>query len=519
MLRISPYAYAALSGALLSLAYPPFGIGVLGCVGLVPLWYLCQDVLPGEALRRGLVWGAAFHAATVIWIFWATAVGGALAFVYLIACVGVFSVLLSLGCRRWGRRWVYFAPVLWFAWEYLRSIGVLGFPWLNLAHTMTYASLWIQMADLGGAHGVSLWATICNGLVYWTIESWRNRSSLKMAVCLLVVWGAWPGLYGAWRLAHLPPVNGTISIGVVQGNIDAGQRWSQEFKEVNYHRQARLSLELKEEEPALVVWSESAAISYLRYDKLYRTRFRQLADSLESPIFTGALDFESNAAAKGHSYNAAFLIRPGDAPLERYAKRQLVPFGEHNPLEYRFPILQKLDFGQANFSPGPDTTVFEIPGLRLPGQGVRHARFGALICFESIFPELTRAYRDKKIDFLVIITNDGWYGRFSAAYQHAQAAVYRAVETRRPIARCANTGVSFFIDFAGRVVKPSPIYEEWASVAQLETSDAETVYSRYGDVLPPWIVGIACLGLVTLFLPKHGRNSEPGRNNPSELKV
>jgi len=300
-------------------------------------------------------------------------------------------------------------------------------------------------------------------------------------------------------------------VGVVQGNVDAAQRWSQLFKEANYRKYARLSLSLADENPAVIVWPESAALSYLQIDRLYRERFRALADSLHTPIFTGALDFENDSTETGHSYNAAFLIRPGGAPLERYAKRQLVPFGEHNPLERTFPILQQVDFGQANFTPGPEATIFSVPSLKLTGGGDRPARFGALICFESIFPKLTRSFRDGNIDFLVIITNDGWFGELAAPYQHAAIAVYRAIESRRPVARCANTGISLFIDQAGRISQPSPTYEEHAMVARLETTEAVTLYARYGDLAPRVVLLVAGLGLLTLLIP--GRRNGSGNQS------
>jgi apolipoprotein N-acyltransferase len=172
--------------------------------------------------------------------------------------------------------------------------------------------------------------------------------------------------------------------------------------------------------------------------------------------------------------------------LGRYDKIHLVPFGEYIPLQkFLFFIESSIGEGIGNFKPGK-----EILNLSLP-QG----KFGVLICFEIIFPDLCRRFVKRGAIFLVTITNDAWFGRTSAPYQHLAIATFRAVENRVYITRAANTGISAFIDPKGRIVEQGGIFTEEAMNGAIRLSKEKTFYTLYGDVFA-WI----CSGLSFLLL-------------------
>jgi apolipoprotein N-acyltransferase len=187
------------------------------------------------------------------------------------------------------------------------------------------------------------------------------------------------------------------------------------------------------------------------------------------------------AAHRRADYNAAFLFDVRGDPLQRYVKRQLVPFSEWLP--WRFLRIMEINFGQADFTPGRRATPLRCGG---------HAA-GVLICIEAIFPQLARATVREGADLLVNITNDVWFGDTAAPYEHAAMARTRAVELRRPLVRCANTGVSMIVDRAGRVSRRLGMSERGEIRALVHPERTMTLYARFGD----WVVAVAAFVLLT----------------------
>jgi apolipoprotein N-acyltransferase len=224
---------------------------------------------------------------------------------------------------------------------------------------------------------------------------------------------------------------------------------------------------------------------------------------------------------------------PHDENIISYAKMQLVPFGERVPYQDSFPFkyivkfLDALEMGQGNWSPGKKVTIFPLAteGKRKNKPNIKPAVyndlkadttfFAAPICYESVFPELIRKFVARGAEFLVIITNDAWFGRahlpeiFSGGlFQHAQIATFRAIENRIEIARCANTGVTTFIDSFGRMRKSTQIFEEAVIVDNVALRSKTTFYTRYGNVFSYMVSSIAVLTIIyALFSRVSARNN------------
>ncbi len=181
-----------------------------------------------------------------------------------------------------------------------------------------------------------------------------------------------------------------------------------------------------------------------------------------------------------HYFNSAFLISPEKKILGRYDKIHLVPFGEYAPLSSIFGFTRDIIGAMGDFHSGEEVVTLAIP------QG----RFGVLICYEAIFPDLTRQFVEKGAQFLVNITNDAWFGRTAAPFQHLSMARLRAIENRVPIARAANTGVSGFIDPSGRLIQSSEIFTKAILSDTIYLRKVWSFYTQFGDVFTYLLPGL-----------------------------
>jgi len=223
-----------------------------------------------------------------------------------------------------------------------------------------------------------------------------------------------------------------------------------------------------------------------------------LVRSSRVPLLFGspALRFYPNG--RPYLMNSAYLMSHDGILLGRYDKRHLVPFGEYIPLHSSLLFfLDKLVEGIGDFEAGTQAVVLPLPSREAqfsshPSDG--KAAFGVVICYEVIFPNLVREFAANGADFMVTITNDAWFGKSAAAYQHFGMVVLRAVENRRAFARAANTGISGFIDPQGRILRATPIFEEAAFTGRIPLDRTLTFYTNYGDVF-----AYACVIITGLF--------------------
>ena len=498
------WTWPALSGLLLGLAFPtdPQGPAAFlftsawAWVALVPLLAILSGLARGgqtggrhafrRAFRRGWVAGAVFTLVTMYWV--AGTQGGGLAVVggtllmaaYLGLFTGVFAAAQALAFQGLGPVGALAAPVLWTAVEYVLSLGELGFPWLLLGHSQAANAALIQYAEYTGAYGVSFCVVLVNALAYLAAAGpWERRRRLTFAAAAVAALGV-PWLWGRAVLARAETPPGGTAVGVVQSNLGV-EKWRPGGLQRAFQALEDLSRRAAAEGAGLLIWPETALPCRLGWDPHCRERVQDLADELDAAVFTGAPDADPDT---GEPYNAAFLVQPGEQALQSYAKMHLVPFGERTPFRDRIPFLRRIDWstltgdlGPAEFAPGTERTLFVYEG----------GRFGTLICFESVFPDLVRgnvsgSEGSAGADFLVIITNDSWFGATAGPYQHARIAALRAVENRIPIARCATSGISLFIDAFGRTSGTTPLYEEAVRVASVAPRRGDTAYTRHGDV-------------------------------------
>jgi apolipoprotein N-acyltransferase len=289
--------------------------------------------------------------------------------------------------------------------------------------------------------------------------------------------------YGNWRLTSLEGNLGpSFKVALVQGNIAQDTKWDPAFQQTTLEKYWRLTRKVAKEQPQLVIWPETATPFYFLADRKNSETLLRQVRQMQIPLLFGSPAY----GRKGELlrfYNRAYLLDGHGMLIGYYDKIHLVPFGEYVPWKNILFFVDKLVQAAGDFASGEQAVVLDLPPAKL----------GVLICYEAIFPELSRDLVNAGANFLVNITNDAWFGRSSAPYQHLSMAVLRSVENRVPIARCANTGISSLIDSRGRILRVTGLFEDAAILGIIQLGDAKTFYTRYGD----WVTWI-CL-FVTVF--------------------
>jgi len=294
-----------------------------------------------------------------------------------------------------------------------------------------------------------------------------------------------PYVYGKHAIPK-DPVPGDLKVALIQPNMEPDIKWDSRYIEHNLEILFDLTRQIKPEHPDLIIWPETATPCYLMKQSKYRQRVLDLVEELGIPLLTGAPDYAPVGTDQVEYFNSAFFFVPGRLKVQQYSKMQLVPFSEKIPYDEKIPLLRKINFGEADFTPGREQTIFDHP----------LGNFAVLVCFESIFPQLAREFHRLGADFLVVITNDGWFGKTAAPFQHAQIAIFRGIEMRTSIARCANTGVSMVIDPYGRVTGETPIFVKEKVVSEISLQKQTTFYARRGEWLSWACVVVSCLFLI-----------------------
>jgi apolipoprotein N-acyltransferase len=493
------YSFVAVcSGLLLTACFPPFGFAFVGWGALVPLFYLAARSKPPACFTLGWLAGL-FHGLSLLyWITYVVNRYGNLPLpvslticFLLVAYLAIFPGLFCAGLswlRNRGLPWLAAAPFLWVTLELGKSRLLTGFPWENLGYSQYSWLPVIQMADLTGVFGISLVLVISNVLLFTLIfltKGQRKALTRLYPLVLLILLVSTVVGYGSWRLTSSEDNLGpSFKVALVQGNIAQDTKWDPAFQQTTLEKYLRLTREVLKEQPQLLIWPETATPFYFLADrKNSETLLRQVRE-MQIPLLFGSPAY----GRKGELlrfYNRAYLLDGQGRLIGYYDKIHLVPFGEYVPWKNILFFVNKLVQAAGDFASGEQAVVLDLPP----------ARAGVLICYEAIFPELSRDLVNAGANFLVNLTNDAWFGRSSAPYQHLSMAVLRAVENRVPMARCANTGISGFIDSRGRILQVTSLFEDATMLGSVQLGERKTLYTRYGD----WVAWICLFVTVSVF--------------------
>jgi apolipoprotein N-acyltransferase len=502
-------------GLLLAAAFPNLDLWPLTLVGLVPLLWLAQSLAPRKAFLAGWIFGLVLNLGLRYWLTvvmttyggvpWALSILGlVLLELYLSLYVAAFAGLTSY-LRLRGLSPLWCAPLIWAGLEWVRGWALTGFPWLPLAAGLTSFPVLLQSAEWWGATGVSACVVLVNALLAraWLppeAAPWRERRRLAaglMAVILLT--SAYMG--GAWRMEQVRLAAAKapqLTVSVVQANIPLEDLWrrGQRSSVVQRHLAltAQASLQVTER-PWLVVWPESAAPFFFLNDARDSQPVLEAARGLGAYITLGSQGV-IKAGPPLVASNRAWMVGPGGDPRGYYDKVHLVPFGEYVPSPRVFFFVKAIAALGIDFQPGARGDTLEAGGAVL----------GPLICYESIFPELAQAQRQKGAVLMVNQTNDSWYGRTGAAYQHMSHLVLRAVENRVAAARAANTGVSCFVLPDGRVEQATGLFVPAVETRRLPLLSMPTLFTQSGDLAGPLGLGLSLAAWLWAWLGGRRKN-------------
>lgn len=495
---------AVLSAILLVLSFPNFNLSFLAWIAFVPLLLAIGNQRPRTAFLLSYLCGVIFFLGTGYWLIHVTLPGMIAAVLFLALYFGIFGSVAGyvLHIRNHGA--LLFIPALWVAVEWLRSNLLTGFGWALLAHSQAGALPVIQVADITGAYGTSFLVMLINAAIFITIRDFRTKApraipSLAVAVIVLYVSAA----YGTVRIKNIF-AGEELKVSVVQGNIPQSEKWDPDFKNAIIDKYERLTKEAAKDNPDLIVWPESSMPGFLSMEKPLSDRMKALSMSAGTNILIGAPREEDSYA---RFYNSALLFSGEGRIVGRYDKIHLVPFGEYIPFKKIFSFAEKLTKSQiGDFSPGTEYKVFKFFIERrsvdesASWKLLKKAKFSCLICFEDIFPDLSRQFVKNGANFLVNITNDAWYGRTGAPYQHMQCSVFRAVENRVNVVRAANTGISCFIDQKGRITDMVEsggdlLFVDGIKTCSIILTPTRTFYTVHGDIF-----AYLCMLYVFLFI-------------------
>lgn len=495
---------------LLTLSYPSPNCGWLAWVALAP-WFIA--IAGGKnksaAVYSGIV-GGVFFVVNLYWLYYVTPLGWILLGLYCGGYFLAFGLVAGFIMRRIpGLPFTAFFPFLWVSFEYLRSFILSGFPWFFIGHTQ-YAFLpIIQIADVTGVYGISFIVVLVNACVtdivlYFTSLKDSNKRACAFVIIFTVVFVVLSMSYGWFRLRGTEIVEGP-KITVVQGNIPQGLKMdmSEEQQVLNLEKYFNLSKQAFGEEIDLLVWPETMvpgllnidpALTGRQMDKLSQELVKALAIQAKSNLLMGgtAIGLADN---EQRFYNSAFFYNKDGNLIRRYDKIHLVPFGEYTPLKSIFPFLARLVPYEISLSSGTERTIFELD----TGRGNKF-RFGVVICYEDTVAPLVREFKKGGADFMLNITNDGWFRDSAELDQHLAIMVFRAVENRVGMVRAANTGISSFVSPNGEVYAELSKDNKRREIEGVLTDriilygrDSNSWYTSYGDIFAIFCMAVSII--------------------------
>ncbi len=487
---------AALTGVLYPLTFMIPYTGILAWVLLIPLFWAIESKSAPDAFKLGLLAGLVSNLAGTYWLIGTLSRFGGFPIIVSVLFIIVLSafsglsyalfsyIVTKLGfLRKPGVVSALLVAAVWTSVEYL-------FPFLfpyGIANSQADYIPVIQVFDLFGVYALSFIIVVVNVALMRVLKKATGESPLpagEIALALALVVSTL--VYGYIRIdavdreiAEAPK----LRIGMVQANFDFLEK-SESQEEVVTERHKEMSLALKSAD--LIIWPETAIQAWFPTESDYLL----VGDKMGVPQMDGKFfivggmsftpkdpDAEVLTDEDLTMYNTAFLSDSNGVIIGRYHKIKLLLFGEYLPFTNLIPALRNISPASGNFTPGGELNLFEIED--------KGARIAPIICYEDIIPSFSRRFVEKGANLIVNITNDAWFGRTVAPYQHLIVSIPRTVETRRYLLRSTNTGISAVIDPVGRVVAKTPIFVKTNLESEVGLMNgAPTLYTRVGDVFP-----------------------------------
>ncbi len=516
---------AILSGVLLSLPFLNLVSSLLMFIALVPLFFAIDHILNHKTRRWLNFWLYVYislltwNVLTTWWIINATAFFGVLAMISnAVLMCSVFFVIYKISDITGKKSLPYVFIIIWLGFEYFYFDAEISWPWLTLGNAFSNDIMLIQWYEYTGVLGGSLWILVCNFIIFYALKNFLTGANLKgykralMAFVLIIV----PVGISLHIFYHYHEKEQPYRFTVVQPNIDPyNEKFSGMPVSEQMDKMINLALQASDSTTQFIIFPETALPEGIWEEQLlYSDEYLRLQQVFKKfphcEIITGASTARvippnekipssarrfSDANRYYERFNTALFVTPR-SPLQIYHKSKLVIGVEKMPYPAIFKFIEKYAINL-----GGITGSLGIQKEQIPFESAQyHVRLGTAICYESVYGEFVTRYIKNGAQFFVIITNDGWWGNTPGHRQHKSYASLRAIETRRSIARSANTGISCFINQRGEIIQPTTYWREAVITGQLNANNDITFYVRYGDYLGRIAAFFAVLLMVYAFV-------------------
>jgi apolipoprotein N-acyltransferase len=509
--RILFLAAAPVSGALVTLCFPPFSLHFIAWIALAPFLYSIERTNGRGAVLRGYLFGVAYFA-SLFW--WLTVVRypaplGYACFVVLIPVIFIPWAWISNRLMQRGAPLfrVWLPAALWIVFERAMSYGTFALPWWSLGNTQTANPVVAQLAAIGSIYLISLLVLLVN-FFFISLFARRSRRELPVwiALGLAVVFTI---AYGAACLSRKPRLDRPVRAALVQASFNQEEKVEQVelgrlfFKHIEMTDQA-----VAERRPDLVVWPETITPLVWINGPGNLEPFMRRMKLWNAPLIAGVYDWPG-----GKSYNSVVAIDPEKGITGKYDKVQLVPFGEMFP--YR-KLVERISPWAGRWIV---KNVYEEDTTRGAGfktLDTRLGKFGVMICFESVFPQIARRMTSLGAEYLLVVTNDAWFKKTAGTYQHADMARLRAIENRRYLMQSANSGVTSIIDPYGRIVAETGVFDRTILYGTIYPQRGLSFYTRFGDITVWLCLALSIAGIAYYFLTRKTPARPPAEPAPKK---
>ncbi len=503
-LTAKDYLIISLSGVLFASAFFSRYLSHLAWICLVPLFFAIDKKSPYASLKAGIIFGTAANFVGQYWLIGTLNRFGGFPWIVstifiLILCLymalqfGLFSYLCTrcVAIHKKSIAGGLMAATIWVGLEYL-------FPKLfpyGISNSQGFNTILIQVADLFGMYFLSFVVVNVNYSIFSIIKKyaetgvWSLKTGLLSFALLLFVL-----TYGSFRLKEETlriSSSPKIKAAIVQANFDFFEKNEDNERKIT-EKHKKMSYKVASSD--LIIWPETAVQSWLPLEADYYTADgTAVVPPIKDTFFViGGLSFQRTQKGESIKYNTAFLLDSNSKILGRYHKIKLLMFGEYLPFSNIFPKIKELSPASGDFTPGKELNLLET--------SIRNTqlKIGPLICYEDIIPSFSRKLSAKGANILVNLTNDAWFGRSVAPYQHLLISIPRTVETRRYLIRSTNTGISAFIDSRGKVLYSSKLFEDEAVEKEVALiNNVQTLYTQIGDTFP--IICTVVSGIIVIY--------------------
>ncbi|HPP86874.1 MAG TPA: apolipoprotein N-acyltransferase [bacterium] len=507
MIRLK-ISYAIISAILLSLCYPPFNFNFIAFVAFIPLIIALEDADYKTVFFISLTFSTIFTAVLLNWIY----IYHFIALPGLLIIMNIYSLaalsLYSFISKRLYYLDIFLFPIIWTSVEYLKSIGNFGFPWGNISYSQYNFLQFIQISEIIGSFGVTFIICLINSsLAFLILTHFKINRLIIQAVVVIILFFV-VLLYGFDKIDKFreTPETTNLKIGVIQPNFSPYFfEWNENKNTVvSYLTDAVSKLAL--ENLDLLLLSETIILDNIFWFNNALNKFEWHQDGFfwkylfvnsilktKTDILFGVPTIRYRSDGKINYFNSAVLLNSSGEILGFYDKIHLVPFGEFVPFYEKFDFVKKIadSLQCGNFVRGDNYTLLQSEKFSI----------APLICYESIFHNLTRYFAKSGADFFVNITNDAWTNSTQAHYQHFYMNVFTAIQNRIPLVRCGNSGISGWINEIGELNNLSlPLTStNYSFNMQLKKEFKNSFYTRYGDVFAQIIVILSGVLLFSSF--------------------